>query len=84
MKGFDLSMVLDAVDLVALAARLGAGPARDAAERALTVPEARIRAACAGMSEADVKVAIDCFRRGADALSDGLAMVATKGRVRPD
>ena len=81
----DLGKLLDLVPALRLAALFGAGEkARDTTERAITIPEAKVRAACKGMTEADTVQAVGCFRRAADELSDGLALIASKGEIQPD
>lgn len=54
------------------------------AERAVTVPESKIRVMCSGMTEAQTDRAIALFRRWADATSDAVCYVASRGAIEPD
>lgn len=81
---FDLSRLLDLIPALRLAAMFGGDAAREGAEKAFTIPEARVRAACKGMTEPDVQIAIAKLRQAADDLSDALALIASRGAVRPD
>jgi len=52
------------------------------AERMLTVPQAEIRAWCAGMAEADIEKAVTQIQGGGKLLADGLVIVATRGTIQ--
>lgn len=53
-------------------------------QRALTLPESKIRELCKGMSEEDTLEAIKLLRAGADKFSDAIVLIASRGTIDPD
>ena len=61
------------------------GPkALEATERAFTVPQKDMNRICQGMSPADQAEARRLFVKAADAMSDALVFVASRGEIDPD